>query len=236
MSPDLSHLSSSSSLCRVLIAENCSATKSVIHTVGDQRLGIDVHVCTSHNQAVMNLFHSPPRYQLVICSVQLAEMDEFLLLKHNRMLQPFVPFVVTASAAEQASARRALEEGAFDLITHPVEHEQMVSTIRLALWHSKLRNLIARKETAQDKYRQHMANYPDDRELEETYNKALAVVEEASSSVERTILRVEESTARFFSDFATKVERYARKHALERLVGMSHTNQMNEIGSTGVNV
>ena len=115
MSPDLSRLSSSSPVSRVLIAEDCSITTSLIRDVGDQRLDIDLHVCTSHNHAVMNLFQFPPRYQLVICSVQLAEMDEFLLLKHNRMLQPFVPFVVTAAAAEQASARRALEQGAFDL-------------------------------------------------------------------------------------------------------------------------
>ena len=236
MIPVRSHRSSSSCLSRVLIAGNCSATKSVIRTFGDRRLNTDVHVSTSHNHAVMNLFHSPPQYQLVICCVQLAEMHEFLLLKHNRMLQPFVPFVITATTAEQARAHRALEQGAFDLISDPVEHEQMVSTIRLALWHSKLRNLIARKETVQDKCRQHMANYPDEREMEETFKRALAVMEEASSSVGRTILPSEERTVRFFDDFATKVEHYARKRALERLVRTSHEHQMNELGSAGVNV
>ena len=217
MSPDLSHLSSSFRSSRVLIAENSSKTRSLIRAVGDRRLDVNCDVCTSQNHAIMKLFCSPSRYQLVICSVQLAEMDEFLLLKHNRMLQPFVPFVVTASAAEQGSARQALERGAFDLISHPVEQEQIVSTIRLALWHSKLEDLIARHETVRDTYRQHMADFPDDTEkMDETFSRALAVAEEASASVNRTIFRIEQSMA-----CLSKVEQYVRKRALERLARTS---------------
>ena len=217
MSPDLSHLSFCFRLPRILIAENSSKTRSLIRTVGDRRLDVNCDVCTSHDHAIINLFSSPPRYHLVICSAQLAEMDEFLLVKHNRMHQPFVPFVVTASAAEQASARRALEEGAFDLITHPVEHEQTVSTIRLALWLGKLGDVITRQKTVRDNYRQHIANGSDDNEeTEEMFARALAVVEESISSVDRTIFRIEKSMA-----CLSKVEHYIRNRALERLAKMS---------------
>jgi len=70
---------------------------------------------------------------MVISNVHLAEVNDFLLLKHNRNVQPLVPFVVTASGSETESSRRALEEGAFDFITTPLVYEQTVSTILLAL-------------------------------------------------------------------------------------------------------
>jgi DNA-binding NtrC family response regulator len=55
--------------------------------------------------------------------VHLAELDDFLLLKRIQALEAFVPLVITATTGDKASARRLLEQGAFDLITTPVEHE-----------------------------------------------------------------------------------------------------------------
>src|SRR5262249_17969621 len=101
--------------------------------------------------------------QLIISGAQLAEMDDFLLLRRTKAFHTYVPLVVTASASEKDSARRLLTKGAFDLITTPLEHEQTVGTIRLALWQSKLMGLIAHKEETLEKYRQHMTDYPGDR-------------------------------------------------------------------------
>jgi hypothetical protein len=85
------------------------------------------------------------------------------------------------------------------------------------LWQSKLQNLIARKEKTIDKYRQHIADYPHVGEAFETsLVRALAALESTISTVEQTILRMEESIERF-SDFATSVEHHTRKKALERL-------------------
>jgi hypothetical protein len=114
------------------------------------------------------------------------------------------------------SSRLALEEGAFDVVTTPLEDERTVNTIRLALWYNKFKALIACREKALEKYRQHMANYPGDRERDDAFQRALAVVEKAVSSVERTFQRIDESAV-CFSDFATKVEYQARTRALERL-------------------
>ena len=71
------------------------------------------------------------RYQLIISGTHLAEMDD-CLLKRAQALQPFVPFVVTASASEKERARRVLERGALDLMLSPLDHGQTVRTIRLA--------------------------------------------------------------------------------------------------------
>jgi DNA-binding NtrC family response regulator len=220
MGPDLSHITSASRFPHLVIAENnFSAVEPLIRTFGDRRLDVDFDLCTSPRSAVRKLLLSP--YQLIVSSVQLAEMDDFLLLRRARALHTYVPLVVTASASENDSARRVLTRGAFDLITTPLEHEQTVGTIRLALWQSKLMSLIARKEETLERYRQHMTDYPGDRnKVAESFHRALVAFENTISSIERTMLRMEESMV-CFADFATKVEYYARERALERLTALS---------------
>jgi DNA-binding NtrC family response regulator len=159
-------------------------------------------------------------YQLVISDAHLMEMDDFSLLKRIRALETSVPVVVTASTSEKESARLALLKGAFDLILTPLEHEQTVVTIRLALWQSKLMDLIAHKEKTLEKYRQHLAVYPDNRKSDENFNRALLSLEKTVSAFEETIQRVEESI-RCFADLAEDVEHQVRTRALERLDRLS---------------
>lgn len=202
---------------RLLIAENnFSTVESFIRIFEDRRLDLDFDVCTSRDSAVTKLFRSPPPYQLIISNAHLAQMDDFILLRHNRALQQSTPFVVTASASEKESARRVLEQGAFDLITTPLEHEQAVGAIRLALWESKLMTLIACKERTLQSYRDHIAAYPMGNEIDKTFKMTLSAIEHSICSYQRTILRTDECTTSF-TDVATKVESYSRKRALERL-------------------
>ncbi len=220
MEQHLSSTASSSRLPRLLIAEkNFSAIEPLIRTCGDRRLDVDFDVCSSHRRAVDMLLAFP--FQLVISGAHLTEMEDFLLLKQVQALEPFVPVVVTANASEKESACRALTNGAFDLLPRPLDHDQTVKTIRLALWHGKLKNLIARKDAALEQYEQHLADYPDDREtIEETFTRALSAFDQTIFNVAKTIQHVEQSMV-CFSDFASKLEYQARKRALERLDRLS---------------
>ena len=219
MNEGIFHIPSSSRLPRLLIAEkNFSTIEPFIRTCGDRRLDVDFDVCASSSSALCMLLTNS--YQLVISGAHLAEMEDFLLLKRIQSLDPSVPVVVTADASEKESARRVLAEGAFDLISIPLDHEQTVLTIRLALWQSNLNGLIASKEKAVERYRRHVADYPNAKEkMQESFVRALAALDKTIYSVERSILRIEESSV-CFSDFATKVEFYARKGALERLASL----------------
>ena len=214
------HILSSRLLPRVLIVENdFSVIEPLINTFSDRRLDFDFDACTSSLGAARKLLASP--YQLLISGAHLAEMNDFLLLKRTQALETFVPVVVTASASTKESARRALAEGAFDLISTPLDHEQTVCTIRLALWQNKLRDLMANKEKAVERYRKHLAEYPRAmEEIEETFYRALAAIDKSIYSIERSIQCVEDSAV-CFADFATKVEFHARKGALERLSALS---------------
>ena len=211
MGPNLSHVTPSAHFPRLLIAEDHFPTfESLISTIADRRLDVDFDVCTSHRGAVRKLLAAP--YQLIISGAHLAEMHDFLLLKRTQALERFVPLVVTAGASEKESARRVLWHGAFDLITSPLEHEQAVGAICLALWESKLRDLIACKERTLERYRDHMAAYPSGNEVDATFKRTLSAIQESILSYQQSILRIEG-----FADLATTVENHARKRALDRL-------------------
>ena len=211
----LTSATSSIRLPRLLIAEkNFSTIEPLIRTCGDQRLDVDFDVCASPSSALGMLLTKS--YQLVISGAHLAEMEDFLLLNRIQALESFVPVVVTADASEKESACRALTKGAFDLLTRPLDHEEVVHTIRLALWHGKFKAIIASREQALEKYRQHIAAYPDEQKNDEAFHRALSSVQKTVSSVERTFQRLEESMVHL-SDFATKLEHQRKKRALERL-------------------
>jgi len=196
---------------RILMAENHFSTmESLIQTLGDRRFHLDFDVCPSHHSAVRKLLASP--YQLIISGVHLAELDDFLLLKRIQALEVFVPLVITATTGDKASARRLLEQGAFDLITTPLEHEQTVDTIRLALWHNKLQAIIASRDKALEKYRQHIDNYPGKR-TDEAFQTILILIEQTVSAHDWTIGRIETS----IKCLANLGKEQAREQALRRL-------------------
>ena len=128
-----------------------------------------------------------------------------------------MPVVITAAASDNQAARQALEFGAFDLITRPVHPNEAVATIRLALWQDKLMAIIASKEKAIERYRQHFAVYPADKKMKETFRKSLFLVQKTiSSSYPKTIQQIEE-TMMWFSHLAGSVEKETRERALNRL-------------------
>jgi DNA-binding response OmpR family regulator len=216
MYEDLSH-SHSSPLPQILIADNSLSTaNSLVHTIADNWIGFGCDVCPDYDRAIVKLFNSQPPYKLVISGVDLAEKDDFFLVKHNRVRQPNIPFVLTTRSAKSAASRRALEQGAFDLILIPLNHEQTMGTIRLALWQSKLRGFIASNEKDLKKCRQHLAHYPQDEQRDAGFHKRVYAVRISLFRLEQASQQLGQAGTHL-SDFATSVEDEARKRALARL-------------------
>ena len=182
----------------------------------DRRLDFDFDVCTSHRGAVRKLLASP--YQVIVSGAHLAEIDDFLLLTRSQALEVIVPLVITVATEEKASARRVLEQGGFDLIPTPLEQEQTVSTLRLALWQHKLNALIAARDKVLERYRRHIDDYPGNRSGE-IFQSIMTSIEQTVAAHERTIQQIETSL-KCFTNLAKTVENQARDRALERLERM----------------
>ena len=200
---------------RVLIAEYDSlALEALAHTLGTSLPEVRFDVCASCDHALEKLIAIP--YNLIISDVHLAEMDDFVLLKHSKVVQKSIPVVITAAASDKQAALQALGYGAFDLITRPVHPHQAVAAIRLALWQNKLLAIIASREKAIESYREHFAVYPADKKMKETFRKSLFLVQSTISAYPKTILQIEE-TMMCFNHLAASVEKDARERALNRL-------------------
>ena len=217
MGPHNTHSTAPARFPRILIAENnFDTSEQLVHTiVRDRQVDCDFDVCTSRDRALRKLVDLP--YHLIISGVHLAEMDDFFLLKQIKQHETFVPFVVAAGVSDKESVRHALWKGAFDLIPTPLNHEQTVFTIRLALWHGKLMGLIASQEKALDTWRQHIVEYPGNKAGNEAFSKAMAAVEKTVGAVERTIRHIEDSI-RCMADLAAEVKQQTLQRAFERLI------------------
>src|SRR5262245_60930958 len=196
---DLAHPTSSARVPpRILIAEQHGSTvESLIQTCGDRQLDLEIDVCTSHRSAVCKLLAFP--YQLIISSVHLAALEDFFLLRHTHALDMGVPVVITAATGEKAVARRVLDQGAFDLISIPLEYEPAISTIRLALWHNKLNVLIASRNKALERQRLHIAHYPHigGGEAFWTIRAIRTSIEQSFAAHNRTLYLIETTLQRF---------------------------------------
>jgi len=216
---DLSHSTSSTHAPRILIAEkHVSTVDSLIQTCVDR---LDFDVCTSHHSAVHKLAASP--YQLIISSVPLAEADDFFLLRHTQSLDAGVPVVITAATGEKMCARQVLEQGAFDLLPTPLEHDQTGSAIRLALWYNKLNALIASRSKTLERYRQIINGYPGKRS-DEAFQTMLTSIEQSISIYERNIHQIETSLKRL-NDMAKSVKNQVRELAWKRLDRLHGTSR-----------
>jgi DNA-binding NtrC family response regulator len=199
---------------RILVAEYDSSIFDSLLQLNSSIPEVQFELCISRDQAIRKLLASP--YHVIISGVYLAELDDFLLLKRHHTLEAKSPFIVTAKASDTDSARQALRYGAFDVIANPIDQDQSRATIRRALWHVKLSNLIATKEKALERYRRYKASSLADETQNKFAARHLSVIADHVDTYEATIHRIQESI-RLFADTAIQIERQTQRRALERL-------------------
>ncbi len=178
----------------ILIAENNPSLLEALPAVLYDRMPeLRLDVCTSRDQGTKYL--TKFQYHTVISSVHLAGSDDRFLARHTAV-QSGVPLIITAGTSEEELARRALQQGAFDLITHPLDPVQTVTTVRVALWHHKLPRLINHKESVIAKHRKHMEKYPKDKRTEALFQQTLAAIDQGLACLKASIPTIIETRAR----------------------------------------
>ena len=198
----------------ILIAETNPYLVEALPSVLHQRIpDLRFDVCSTKDHITQHLLRAG--YDTVISNVHLAGIKD-CVLKRNPGLES-VPLVITAEVSDKDHARQALEQGAFDLITSPLDPDQTVTTVRLALWYNRLLRMISSNEKAIEKYRQHMNAFPGDEQITARFQRNLGAVSSTLAAVEKSIHAVHRSG---FSDLATTVVQQTRAKALERLHGL----------------
>jgi len=175
--------------------------------------GAALNLCSSHSYAMYSLTNA--RYQVVVCGVQFAEAENFLLLKLHRAFQSFVPFIVIAEAQDRALAKCAMEQGVEDIIVWP-HNGQLEESLREAMWLYQMRVTIAhRRQTLDTLHSWHVIPPGQKPPLDPMYERLL-LPKQTLPVYQRTIQRIE-TNLKYLTGIVDECERRARKRAVEHL-------------------
>jgi EAL domain-containing protein (putative c-di-GMP-specific phosphodiesterase class I) len=108
--------------------------------------------------------------RVVVSDISMPEMDGIELLKRIRERDQDLPVVLITASPDLASATGAVDFGAFRYLTKPIEHEDLIATVRRA---AKLHELaVARRDALAEQSAQH-SRHPDRESLEACFQRAV---------------------------------------------------------------
>ena len=172
-------------------------------------------LCSTSDQAESKL--QAERYQVVICNVRIAGLQDFSLLKMNSSGHMAVPFLITARIHDKALAYQALKHGALDCILKPMTNGHAAYSVRRAISLYKLRTTMAyTKQMLVGFKKQRTALSIDSTDRAEQRQLVDRHVEKTLSSCQRSIIASEKSL-QLLNSMAYDLEQQARHQALERL-------------------
>ena len=158
-------------------------------------------------------------YDTIAISPILLQAYRFLTYKRAR--QSATPLILTVGREDRSLARRYLERVAFDLIIKPMVPHEAVQTVGLALWQNRLRVLLAAKERASERFRQHMQTFPHALKAQQEFASKIAAYERTFQALHTSMgLLLNGDDQRTLLDMAASVERITRERALDRLLNM----------------
>lgn len=89
-------------------------------------------------------------FDMVLCDINMPNMDGLTLLGHLAEKAPFLKTVMVSAYGDMANIRTAMNRGAFDFVTKPIEFEDLKTTIGKTLGEIALmREAIKRREEAE---------------------------------------------------------------------------------------
>ncbi len=200
----------------VLIAETDPGIIGVLpRLVSDNIPNVEVDICISTDDLARN--RRIGTYDTVAISPILFQ--RYRLLKYPAARHLVAPILVTASRDDCELASQCLVKETFDLIVKPIDPEQAVQTVRLALWQNKLLKLLAAKEQATSRFQEHMKVFPQARQMEVEFGAKMAAYENTLRAITTSLqhfLNSEEERSLF--DLAGLVESAAKKQAFDRFL------------------
>lgn len=120
-----------------------------------------------------------PDVDVVLCDVNMPQMDGITLLSKTRKVSPTVQTIIVSAYGDMRNIRRAMNNGAFDFVTKPINFNDLGATIDKTIQHvSQLKEAIKEKEELYVKLERHSEM------LEETVEQRTAEIEEQKRVIE----------------------------------------------------
>jgi YesN/AraC family two-component response regulator len=83
----------------------------------------------------LKTLHTDPQIDLVVADINMPEMDGLTLLEKLDDLNPVLRAVIISAYSDMANIRAAMNRGAYDFITKPIDFQDLEITINRTLRH-----------------------------------------------------------------------------------------------------
>lgn len=124
---------------RILIVDDMDDARWVLSNL-IQQAGFSAVMAASGDEALARIQEESP--DLVLLDICLPDMDGFEVLTQARVLDKGVPVIMLTAFGKTHDAVRAIRAGAYDYVTKPFNHEDIVLTIGRALKERALRRQL----------------------------------------------------------------------------------------------
>ena len=130
-----------------------------------------------------------PNIDVILCDVNMPEMDGITLLSKTKVVNPTVQTVIVSAYGDMRNIRRAMNNGAFDFVTKPINFNDLGATIAKTIKHVKrLKESITEKEQLHQKlerYSRDLEKTIEERTNEITVQKE--IIEAKNQSITESI-------------------------------------------------
>ena len=121
---------------RILVADDEESNLSILQKILG-KAGFDVEAARSGPEA-LDTMRDGPAYDVLLTDLRMPGMDGIELLKAARTIAPETEVVVMTAFGTVEVAVEAMQEGADDFLTKPLEKRGLLKTVRLALEKAQL--------------------------------------------------------------------------------------------------
>jgi len=94
-------------------------------------LGYEVHTVTDGPAALNYVREMKP--DIVLLDIIMPGMDGFDLLKEIKKIDPLISVIMVTAVADEELAKRALDLGAYDYITKPIDLHHLEEVVMVAI-------------------------------------------------------------------------------------------------------
>jgi DNA-binding NtrC family response regulator len=121
---------------RVLVVDDETDMLRLLERSISQELDCDIDTAASGIEALKLL--ETKNYDLALVDIRMPGMDGIELLERIKQINPWMTVVIMTAHGVVELAVKSIKKGAYDFITKPFDHEQLIHLLRKALERSQL--------------------------------------------------------------------------------------------------
>jgi CheY-like chemotaxis protein len=144
----------------------------------------------------LEILEKNPGIEVILCDVNMPQMDGITLLSKTREMNPTAQTIIVSAYGDMRNIRRAMNHGAFDFVTKPINFGDLGATIEKTIRHvKKLKENIEEKERLYSE----LARY--NKELEERVAERTAEI-----SLQKAIIEAKNQSITESINYAKRIQ------------------------------